>query len=131
MPLDPALIQEKYASFLEQRLPPDHELQQRGIDLPSTFPADATWLDLIVYRAVLNGAMGDQKAITDLIDRMAGKARQYVETVNKNYSYTDFMLQIEQSESAKPTSVLVAEDVVDVTADIVDVPSEEPLDLLG
>jgi len=58
-------------------------------------------LEVLIVEQFKRAQAGDQKAISEIMDRILGKPKQSVESTNMNLSYTDFLMRSAQEEIAK------------------------------
>lgn len=59
----------------------------------------ATLMEVMMHRLTLKAATGDKDAVNTVLDRLLGKPKQAVESVNVSMSYQDFLSDIAQKES--------------------------------
>lgn len=72
------------------------EAQRFEMDNPDF--AGKTMFEVIALRYAYRAAEGDQKAMDGFLDRVLGKPKQSVESVNTNISLTDYLKQLAEDE---------------------------------
>lgn len=74
-------------------------------DLQEYVPEDPRYVgmtlgEVMVLRRAIAAASGNEAAYRDIADRVMGKAKQSVESVNMDMSYTDFLDMLSRSDPA-------------------------------
>lgn len=63
--------------------------------------AGMTNAEVMAFRLVQKAANGEDKAITEILDRILGKPKQSVESVGVKMNYRDFLEMLEKDEAAQ------------------------------
>ena len=71
---------------------------------------DITFAEIMVRQLVLKACTGNDRSISEVLDRLLGKPMQTTETVSKSYSYHDFLIECRDSEEktrpVKPAQIV-------------------------
>lgn len=90
------------SSILDREVPMSSdlidELDHLGLMLPETTAATISWREIMCYQLVLKAARGNDKSITELLDRMMGKPAQQIHQTNTNLSYTEFLHKVQMAD---------------------------------
>lgn len=71
-----------------------------------------TFGELMMRQLVLKACTGNDRSITETLDRLLGKAVQTTESVVKSYSYHDLLVQLQSEDSPAPAK---RAEIVDVS----------------
>jgi hypothetical protein len=66
-----------------------------------------TLAEVMIRQLVLKAAKGNDKSITDVMDRLLGKPTQTTENVSKTYNYHDFLVECRNADAAEVGKVVV------------------------
>lgn len=60
--------------------------------------ANITFAEVLVRQLLVKACSGNDRSITEVLDRLLGKPMQTTETVTKSYSYHDFLLTCKEAD---------------------------------
>lgn len=77
-----------------------------GLKVSAAELTKLTFAEVIVRQLIQKACSGNDRSLTEVLDRLLGKPMQQTESVVKTYTYTDFLIQCRDAD---------AKDVLDVT----------------
>lgn len=103
---------DKAVEFAAPRLSPEEFEREFGMRLTAEEIRRLTMADVLVRQLVLKAAKGNDKSISEVLDRLLGKPMQTTEAVIKSYSYQDLLIQLKQADEPReavpaPREILV------------------------
>jgi hypothetical protein len=106
-------IRESLDKIVGEKVPqmaPEQFERMFSVKLEPEQIASMTFGELMMRQLVLKACTGNDRSITETLDRLLGKAVQTTESVVKSYSYHDLLVQLQSEDPAAPKRA----EVVDV-----------------
>lgn len=108
-----AAIRDLLASALGQRVPISSDLEaDHGFVTPPESPDGmVSYMELLVMQMVHKACAGSDKAITEVLDRLAGKPTQVTENLHATVSYEAYLQSLADEEPSPPKLIEVRDEL--------------------